>query len=287
MNIGSYTTSGLIGKTAWRAYYYQVPGTVSSTEATAEREKFTSSLQFGDLIVVRRDKDGNGSDDSGHIMFYIGDGRVIHSTGSSYDYATSVETYEPCMRYMDVMDYLFTPGSANNVFDSTVSKLAIIRPLGSFKAQLPAESQYRANSLGGLRVEKLASCKPSVSVNPGDEITFSFEILNANASTKTVTITDILPENTELVTVAGGTCANGNLSFSVTVGAYQTASVSHTVKVKEGSYDHTAKVSCNSAQVNGVSLPATKSASATPLRPTINPGSKRLSHIIFPIILKN
>ena len=254
MNIGSYTTSGLIGKTAWRAYYYQVPGTVSSTEATAEREKFTSSLQFGDLIVVRRDKDGNGSDDSGHIMFYIGDGRVIHSTGSSYDYATSVETYEPCMRYMDVMDYLFTPGSANNVFDSTVSKLAIIRPLGSFKAQLPAESQYRANSLGGLRVEKLASCKPSVSVNPGDEITFSFEILNANASTKTVTITDILPENTDLVTVAGGTCANGNLSFSVTVGAYQTASVSYTVKVKEGPYANNAKVSGNSAKANGVSL---------------------------------
>jgi uncharacterized repeat protein (TIGR01451 family) len=155
---------------------------------------------------------------------------------------------------MDVMDYLFTPGSANNVFDSTVSKLAIIRPLGSFKAQLPAESQYRANRLGGLRVEKLASCKPSVSVNPGDEITFSFEILNANAGTKTVTITDILPENTDLVTVAGGTCANGNLSFRVTVGAYQTASVSYTVKVKEGSYANNAKVSGNSAKVNGVSL---------------------------------
>ena len=32
------------------------------------------------------------------------------------------------------------------------------------------------NSLGGLRVEKLASCKASVGVHAGDAITFSFEM---------------------------------------------------------------------------------------------------------------
>ena len=254
LNLGSYTTSGLIGKTGWRKYYYEVPGTVSSAAAAEQKEKFVSTLQFGDLIIVRRDKDGNGSDDSGHVMFYIGDGRVIHSTGASYSYTTSVETYEPSIRYMDVFDYLFTPDSANYVFDTTVSKLAIIRPLSSYNGKLPEESQNRTNGLSGLRVEKLSSCKPSVSVNPGDEITFTFEILNANACAKTITITDLLPENTEFVSMIGGSCSNGSLFFSVVVEAYQTTSVSYTVKVKEGSYAKDAKVSSDSAKANGVSL---------------------------------
>ena len=253
-DIGSYTTSALMNKTGWRKYYYQPTGTESAEEATAQIDKFFAAVQVGDLIVIRRDTDGNGSDDSGHAMVYIGDKKVIHSTGSSYSYTNSAETYEPSIRYMDIYTYLFAPDSTNYLFGSKVSKLAVIRPLSSFSGSIPEESQNRVDSLSGIRVEKLSSCKPSVSVNPGDEITFSFRILNANSDARTVTITDIVPENTEFVSVNGGTETNGSISFEVSVEACQTATVSYTVRVKDIIDSADATVRGDAAKANGVSL---------------------------------
>ena len=103
-------------------------------------------------------------------------------------------------------------------------------------------------------MEKLASHKSYVSVNPGEEITFTFEVMNANSGSRVVSITDTLPENTEFVAVSGGAERNGALSFSVAVGAGQTASVSYTVRVKEGTYPENAWVSNDAAKANGVSV---------------------------------
>jgi uncharacterized repeat protein (TIGR01451 family) len=253
-DIGSYTTSGLIGKTSWRTYYYQPKGEISTEQATEQMTKFFNELTPGDLIIIRRDNDGNGSDDSGHVMCYIGNGKVIHCSGSSYQYDKSAETYEPSIRFMDIASYLFDPNASNYVFDSNVSKLAIVRPLKSYKGTIPEESVNRVNSLAGIRVEKLSSCKPAVSVNLGDEITFTFNVLNANDMDKTICIKDVIPENTEFVSIFGGTEENGDISFELMVGAYESVSVSYTVKVKNDVSTENQEIRGDMSTVNGVSV---------------------------------
>lgn len=251
MDIRNYTTSALMGRTEWRTYYYQPRGTVTKDTAAKEMATFFATLQPGDIVIIRRDTDGNGTDDTGHAVCYIGDGKAIQSNGSSYSYATSVETYEPSIRFMDLYSYLFDPASANYVFDSTVSKLAIIRPLKSFTGTVSQESLNRVEGLGGIRIEKLASHKPYVSANVGDEITFTFRILNANAVAKVINVTDVIPTNTQLIAVTGGTADGASLSFCVTAEPGATVTVSYTVKVSDTA---TAIVS-NSAKANGVSIP--------------------------------
>ncbi|MBE6592723.1 MAG: DUF11 domain-containing protein [Ruminococcaceae bacterium] len=249
-NITNYTTSGLIGRTSLRAYLYQPSRQESASARAEQQEKFLSALKVGDIIVIRRDKDGNGSDDSGHAMIYVGDGRVIHSAGSNYNYSTSVEVYEPTLRYMDISEYLYSPESSNYLFGSTVTKLAIIRPLKSFSGNVPQNSANRVERLDGIRAEKLSSHSSSVTANEGDVITYTFKIFNADPFAKNVSISDVIPSGTTFVSVTGGSHTEGNISFELTVGAYETVSVSYDVRVNEGAK----KITSGTAKINGVSF---------------------------------
>ena len=172
-----------------RVYYYtRMSYDTHTPEEKAEIEKeFTETLQPGDIIVIYRHSK------TGHSMLYVGNGLIIHSTGSTYLYDTGTERYEPTVRYHRVHDYFFTEGTTGYVFDP-VSELAIIRPLDRFSGEIPGNTQKRVTELQGIRAEKLCSHQASHTVNPGEEITYGYHLYNANDHAVTLEIVDLIPQ---------------------------------------------------------------------------------------------
>ena len=239
-----------------KLYYYEPTGTETDAEKQAQIDKFYSTLQPADIIVIRR------ANDSGHAMLYIGDGKVIHSTGGSYKVAsdtqpTGLEQYEATVRYLNAYDY-FDPKCDNGgaysyyVFGGAVTKIGIYRPLKTFSGSIPQETVNRMNNLQGIAVEKVASKAFGQTVNVGEELTYTFKLLNANDETKTVEITDVIPTGTSFVSANGATVENGNLAWTVTIPGGEKAEISYTVKVGSDVPDN--KIESKSAKVGGVSV---------------------------------
>lgn len=200
----------------------------------AEMERFLSTLKVGDLIVVRRN---NGS---GHVMMYIGNNTVIHSSGASFDYSNDSETYEPSIRYMNIVGYLFEEDAKNYVFadDGYVTQLCIVRPLDIYDGKIPENTVNRVENLKDILSEKLSSHKEGMTVNQGENIVYTFKIKNHGKSAKTLTVSDVVPEGTVLVLADGATVDGENLTWQITVNAGETALASYTVCVtaENGAY---------------------------------------------------
>ena len=240
-------------------FYYEPTGNETEAERAAKEKQFIETLQPGDVIIVRR------TTNSGHAMLYVGNELIIHSTGANYKPSGSgsggsglsygVETYEATFRYRHLRD-LFNPASAAStyVFSGTVSQLGIYRPLAKFTGKVSAEGMNRVNNLRGIAVEKLGSLYFGQSANVGDEITYTFRLLNSNEVSKTVDITDVIPAGTTLVSSSGWTVSGSNLSCKVTLAAGEQKEVSY--KVKVGSNVPDGKIVSDSAKVGGVTVKA-------------------------------
>ena len=178
-----------------------------------------SKLQPGDILVILR------NNSSGHAMLYVGNGNIIHSGGNVYNYTASVgtEVYEASIRRMKVLDYFFNPASTKGYVFGQVSDLAIIRPLQIFDGEIPQNTQNRVANMQGIMAQKLSSHAKSQTVNPGEEMTFTFEIYNTRSTSVTLEIRDTLP--------AGTTLVSGQLQHTVTVPAEERVKISYTVKV--------------------------------------------------------
>lgn len=237
-------------------YYYEPTGTETDDQKQAQIDKFYNTLQPADIIVIRR------ANDSGHAMLYIGNGKVIHSTGGSYKVAsgtqaTGIEQYEATVRYLNAYDY-FDPKCDNGgaysyyVFGGAVTKIGIVRPLKTFKGTIPEETVNRMNNLQGIAVEKVASKAFGQTVNVGDYLTYTIKLLNANDEAKTLSITDVIPAGTTLLTAEGAAVDGNNLSWTVTIPGGEKAEVTFTVKV--GNDVPNGKIESVSAKVGGVSV---------------------------------
>lgn len=250
---GMYTTALLTSKSAQNnmnmySFTRAAGDTHTEEEKAAVQREFLETLEPGDIMVILRGT-------SGHAMLYIGDGLFIHSTGSSYNYSGSygVETYEPTIRYNRVMDYLFNPESTNGYVFNKVTSLSIVRPLNnSTWANYPIteNAQNRIDNLMGITAEKLPSVGVGQTLNPGDDLTYTFSVRNDNYTAKTLEISDLIPEGTELV--LGGDRRDGNtLYWTVNVPARSTVEVSYTVKVCEDTAYGTV-IRSDSAKIGGV-----------------------------------
>ena len=219
---------------------------------------FYDNLQVGDIIAVyynkyRYDENGNQttSRGGGHAMLYVGNGQIIHSGGANISYggADKIETSIKLMRVAD----LWTEGN-NRYFFKELNSIYIIRPLKTWKGtEIPQNTINRITTMAGIVGEKLSSKNEYTSVNPGDEITYTFSVYNTNEEAKTLEISDKVPENTTFIS---GDLANdnGNLSYNLTVGANETKRVSYTVKVNENVPFGT-RILSNDATIGGVVHP--------------------------------
>ena len=237
---GMYTTAALTQSAlaqGMREFYFEnkTPGQYSEAEKLAVQQEFMNTLQVGDLMVVRR------SNDTGHVMLYIGNGMFIHSSGSSYkqaDGGVGQEVAEPTIRYCKVVDYFFDPSSVGgNPFRTSdeyaeryVKQLLIVRPLNKFSGEIPENTVNRVQNMTDIRADKTSSHPSSTSVNPGDLITFTFTLFNVGDVAKTVEIFDKAPAGTTYVSGCDNVTGD-ELRWNVTIGAGEIVKVSYTVSV--------------------------------------------------------
>ncbi len=224
---------------AVRPFFYEVTGSESEEEKEQIKQQFLSTLQPGDIIVYRY------TTSSGHSMLYVGNGTIIHSSGSNFssynsDSKSGYETYESSIRYMQALEFFDGPeGSRRLVFGGGIAKFGIIRPLAIRNDNTASEtSRNRMENLKGISIEKVASQSSTVTVNKGGNITYTFNIYNSNDVAKTLNITDVVPENTTFVSGCDNVSGN-NLSWTVSVPADEIISISYTVKVNDDVADGT------------------------------------------------
>lgn len=225
-----------------RPFYYEPTGKETEEEKAEITAKFFDTLQPADIIVTRR-----GS--SGHAMLYVGNGNIIHSSGSTYSYDNNKETYEPSIRQKLAID-LFTKAETYPIFGGKVTQLAIVRPLNKWNGEVPENTVSRITTMKGIMAEKLSSHKANMSVNPGEEVEYSFFMYNSNDYDVTLEIKDVAPEHTTYV--SGADKVDGeNLSWTVTIPAGKDATVSYKVKVNEDAALDT-KIYGDKATIGGV-----------------------------------
>ena len=230
--LASYYSSGVEGAPM---YPYDCVPELFTDEASrnAEIDRFRKTLRVGDLIVTR--KNGNG-----HVMMYIGNDTVIHSTGASFNYSGDSETYESTIRYMNVFAYLFDPEAKSCIFhpDSEINRLCIVRPLDLYEGTIPENTLNRIENLKDIVSEKLSSHCEGVTVNNGEIVTYSFVIKNIGKEKRTLTVTDRLPEGVAFVSSDNYFLDGNTLNWLVEVTPGETCTVSYSVRVEaeKGAY---------------------------------------------------
>ncbi len=242
----SYTTSSQIWSsyTVWR--YPQntsasIGGETDEQKAEIEAD-FYNNIQPGDIINIRYN-----SKSSGHSMLYIGNGNIIHSGGYNYSFSTGDVT-EASIKQMRVEE-LFDATNKRYVF-SKLKSVNIVRPLKNWNGTIPENTLNRITTMKGIVGEKLSSKNRFSTVNPGDEITYTFRVFNSNDTEKTLEIKDTVPQNTTYV--SGDLEVSGNnLYYSITVPSKETREVSYTVKINENTPDGT-WITSNDATIGGV-----------------------------------
>jgi len=242
--LASYYSSGVEGAPM---YPYDCVPKFFTDEAlrTAEIERFRATLKVGDLIVTR--KSGNG-----HVMMYIGNDTVIHSTGASFNYSGDSETYEPTIRYMNVFGYLFDPEAKSCIFrqDSEINRLCIVRPLDLYEGKIPENTLNRIENLKDIVSEKLSSHCEGVTVNKGETITYSFVIKNIGKEKRTLMVTDRIPEGTTFISSDNYFLDGNMLNWLIEVAPDETSIVSYTVRVEA---ENGAYIYGSDGKVGGVS----------------------------------
>lgn len=223
---GMYITTQLIkADPAILPYYYRPTGAETLEEQLAVEKEFMEALVPGDIIVIRR------KDDSGHAMLYVGNGKLIHSTGSSYDLKHASETYEPTVRFKHVASLFRPKGTRYDIFHF-ITEVGIVRPLNTWTGGVPQNTVNRVKNMRGIVAEKLSSHNSGMTVNPGDEMRFTFSVYNTNDEEVSLSVMDQVPENS--LYLSGAEKKEGNtLSWQIRVPAGETVTVSYTVKVED------------------------------------------------------
>ena len=202
-------------------------GQLTAEELAVKKKEFTDTLQPGDIIVYR--KPGNSA---GHAMLYVGNGMMIHSTGSTYDFTNAKDKVEKdgTYKYESISTTLLEESHTRYLFKQYV--YIIMRPLNKFESEIPSDTQSRMNLMRGVIAEKLSSHSYGETASPGDIITYTFKIQNASNIEKVLTVTDTLSQYTGYV--SGADKANGNtLSWTVTIPAGESKEIVYTVKVND------------------------------------------------------
>ena len=225
---------------------YKPTGTETDEEKAAKEAEFYSNLQPGDIINVRY------KSSSGHAMLYVGNGNIIHSGGSNYSLSTG-EVAEASIKYMRVAD-LFDSRKGRYVF-TKLKSINLVRPLRSWSGTVPQNTINRNTTMKGIVASKTTSISEHKTINPGTEITYTFDVYNTNDEAKTLAVTDVVPANTTYVS-GDMTVSGSNLSYSLTVPANDERTISYKVKVNDNTPQET-WIKSEDAQIGGVIHKAT------------------------------
>ena len=236
----------LTGSNKSTIYYYEVTGSETEAQKEAIYQKYISLLRPGDIVTYRY-----AGETGGHAMLYIGNGLLIHCTGSGYSNTNKTDTHEAGIRFMNVDD-LFDSYVNSRRYMFGHSRFGIIRPQNLTTPTIPDNTKNRVANMQGIVGEKITSTAMGKTVNPGDEITYTFYVFNTHDTAKTVTIKDVLSQHVTFVSATNsGSCSGSNISWTLNVPANTRISVSYKVKVNSGVAAFTA-IDGSKATINGV-----------------------------------
>ena len=233
-----------------KAFVYYFTGNEKGAAQAELKESYLSSLRVGDIVFYSYSTNN-------HAMLYIGNGNLIHCTGSTHN--GYVEKEEPAIR-LDSVETLFDPASSRYLFSTEKprSALYIIRPLSVWEgSEIPEQAQKRISDMQGIFAEKTCSATLGQTVNPGDTLIYTFTVFNSNSDFVTVNITDLIPENTLLLTEEGAAMVRASLSWSLTLAPLEKRSVSYKVIVSESATEGDAILCTDESRVGGIVTKAT------------------------------
>ncbi|MBQ7625095.1 MAG: C40 family peptidase [Clostridia bacterium] len=232
-------------------------GTLEGETRTPEQisESFYSALQPGDVI-----DEVNAARTGGHIMIYIGNGKMIHLTGihasgggENYIYDNGTDAYEMINGVLyGKMDEFGKPDGWLCPFKNAAQAAAIYRP--SLLHITPTEKgKTRLERMTDIVAYKLTTAPQGVSVSPGGDVSFTVVAYNYDKKARTLEITDTLPSALSLKDKGDFEADGSALSATVTVPAGGEARLSYTVTVK-GSTPNGSSIACRNTYVNGIVL---------------------------------
>lgn len=229
-------------------YYVDTTKYKTAAEKQALLDEIYSNLQVGDLINYRH---GTSSGTAGHVVMYIGNGTIIHSTGDDMgasEYSSNPElfrevqttteasigtvfTFEASQMFKDSTSsrYLFKSTSSD-----TVWSFAVIRPLAN---QMTISDKALSNYLlADVDITKTSSVGARTSVKPGEVVTYTITLTNhSNASITNIPIYKEVPKQFEYIESSdnGLYIENAGIVYSVDLKPNETKNVTCKLKVKE------------------------------------------------------
>lgn len=225
------TTGALQNAVDMHVWSYYVTRVESEEEKETVKQEFLSNIKTGDILLCRHDAS------SGHAMFYAGDGKIIHSAapdGGSFDFSGGKDKVEPkgSVALKD-LDSLWNASDYYYFFDEYF--WAIVRPLQKYQdVEITEQAKNRVANMQGIVAEKLSSHPVGFTVQPGEEITYTFSVKNTRDTAVTLEIVDTVPENTTYV--KGAQTVEGNtLKWTAEIPASSTGTYEYTVKVNDDS----------------------------------------------------
>ncbi len=208
----------------------------NSSRASELIKEIKAALRPGDVINYYRAS-------TGHVILYLGGGKIIHSTGTAnaktskgdVDPAKSIEAYGPDERVfgtvnVDDWDRFFTKTvtaksqndgrtstSNNYLFADTVTAVAIFRPTearyGRMSGKSLSDGAVAHYLYQGIDIEKTATVSRggssselfySNSIRPGDEVTYTVTVINTSGTEmKALSATETVPAAMEYVSGCG------------------------------------------------------------------------------------
>ena len=211
-------------------------------ERAAITQWIKDNLQVGDILNYRH---GTDTTTKGHVYIYVGGNVFLHRAGAG---SYTVNTSNPANSYDNtageangkIQEVSFSTIFTNADHDryiykattaDTVKSFSILRPLA--RIMVPTLESQNRMKIAGLAMEKLSSVYENSSVCTDDPITYTVTMKNnGSVNRKNVTITDVLPVGVEFVSSSDGVSVSGrNLTWTGTVNAGETVTVSYTVKV--------------------------------------------------------
>jgi uncharacterized repeat protein (TIGR01451 family) len=232
-----------------KEYTYYLTGNETNAEKRAIEKEYLSALKIGDIIYYSYS--GNN-----HAMLYIGNGNLIHCTGSTHNGYVEIE--EPAIRF-DRVESLFDPARSRYVFQTEKprSALYIIRPLNTWEgSEIPEVAEKRIGDMRGIFAEKTCSLTLGQTANPGDTLTYTFSVFNTNAKEVKLSVSDRIPANTVLM-VDGSPSDQVTVFHELTLAPLEKKKVSYTVKISETAPLGTAIVCTDESRVGGILAKAT------------------------------
>ena len=215
------------------------------------------NLKVGDVIVYRKGNIETLEETAGHALIYVGGGKILHCQNTeSYTH----NGRNPNASYDTVSTNSIAFESTYNLFENPYAtrylfnyvNFTILRPMN--RELTPTEQSIARMTIPSLSIEKSVDKNMFAAVFGNDLITYTITLKNnGSKDLSAIELLEYVPIGTEFVSASEGISHNGgNISWSGTVKAKSTVTLSFTVRVTTDALG--AVIESASGTVNGLKL---------------------------------